>query len=81
MRRLRLTIAAATLGITLFVGSGVASAGVEWCDWGCPPPFETGKTAPRAGMPTPQFKDSNGKFVTVTVKEGQTAVVPPGVGK
>ncbi len=73
MRRLRLVVSLSFAAVALLVGSGVASASVGWCDIGCPPPIESGKVAaPHPGMPTPQFQDSNGKFVNN---------LPPGFNK
>lgn len=81
MRRLRLVIVAATLMAALFMGSGIASAGVGWCDWGSPPPMDAG-IAPLVdsnpnGMPTPIFQNKNGKFDPNPVVSG--ALLPPGM--
>ena len=84
MRRLRLIIAAATLTVTLFLGSGVAFAGVEWCDWGSPPSMDSG-IAPNPnrnphGMPTPEFKSNgNAEFTENPAVDG--ALLPPGMAK
>ncbi len=94
MRRLRLLIVSATLMVALFVGSGVASAGVAWCEIGSPPPMDTtvsggGTLAPNPqnnphGMPTPLFKNANGKFsdnnIAVT-SSGSQLYLPPGMAK
>ena len=86
MRRLRLLVLSATLMAALFLGSGVASAGMAWCDVGSPPPMDTptsgGYLAPNPqlnpnGMPTPLFKDANGKFTPNPVVPG--ALLPPGM--
>lgn len=77
MRKLRLVIVAATLVAALFAGSGIASAGVGWCDWGSPPPMDAGIASnpdrnPN-GMPTPLFGQNpygqapNSKFTVNSV--------------
>ncbi len=80
---MRLAIAAGTLLVALLVSSGVASAGVAWCDLGSPPPMDASLvTNPQNnpnGMPTPQYKNANGKFVSNPVVQG--ALLPSGVGK
>jgi hypothetical protein len=67
MRKLRLGIVLASVMVGLISSSGIAWAGMSWCDLGCPPPMESGKVANPGhnphGMPTPQFQNSNGKFV------------------
>ena len=71
--------------VALFAGGGVASAGMAWCEIGCPPPMEAGLVANPGhnphGMPTPQYENANGKFVTFTDSQGNTVHLPPGVGK
>ena len=90
MNRLRLFLVAATLMVALFTGSGIASAGVAWCDWGSPPPMDNGmvenpQNNPN-GMPTPEFKNANGKFIEnpLAGQEGGApagSVLPPGMDK
>lgn len=94
MRGLRLTLVVAMTMVALFVGSGVASAGLAWCEIGSPPPMDTpvadgGTLAPRPDnghpMPTPLFQNANGKFLpnpVATDGDGQYPyLLPPGMGK
>lgn len=71
MYKLRTLAVVSGLMAALFAGSGVASAGMSWCDVGCPPPMEAGRVEnPQHNpnyMPTPDY---NGQFV-----------LPPGMSK
>ncbi len=81
MSRLRLLVVSATLMVALFLGSGVASAGMAWCEVGSPPPMDAGMVNnPQHnphGMPTPTFKNSNDKFTDNPMVPG--ALLPPGM--
>lgn len=91
MHRLRLTVIIATLVAALFMGSGVASAGLIWCEVGSPPPMDTqlasgSMLAPRPDngqlMPSPVSKQPNDKFTVnpvVLAQQGQTVYLPPGM--
>lgn len=77
MLKLRAVLALMAVMVALLVGSGVASAGVMWCEVGCPPPIESGLVqSPDVqngrGLPTPQFTNPNGKFDNS---------LPPGMAK
>lgn len=63
MYKLRTLAVVSGLMAALFAGSGVASAGMSWCDVGCPPPMhaervDNPQNNPH-GMPTPDY---NSKF-------------------
>ncbi len=70
-----------TLMVALFLGSGVASAGMAWCEIGSPPPMDAGIAGNPLqnphGMPTPDFQNNNGKFTDNPVVPG--ALLPPGM--